>query len=104
MGISIPKHRLEIFKLARKEKGASPRLMLRPLVAIRKTKKCLRKYIRRWIRKSGVVGTHGCAEAWLWVKKEGSNGEEEQKIDDDGGHDEDQAGEVVAHKRESSSH
>jgi hypothetical protein len=50
MGISIAKHRLEILKLARKEKGASPRSMSRLLVAIRRTKRCLAKYIRTWTR------------------------------------------------------
>jgi hypothetical protein len=50
MGISIAKHRLEILKLARKEKGKSPRAMARVLVAIKRTKRCLAKYIRTWIR------------------------------------------------------
>ncbi|KAE8008800.1 hypothetical protein FH972_005275 [Carpinus fangiana] len=99
MGISIAKHRLEILKLARKEKGASPRPMSRLLVAIRRTKRCLGKYIRTWIRKGGVVGARGCAEAWLHVEMEGSDGEEEQKIDDGG---DGKAGEAVAHKQESS--
>ena len=103
MGISIAKHRLEILKLARQEKGASPRPMSRLLVAIRRTKRCLGKYIRTWIRKGGVVRAHGCAEAWLRVEMEGSDGEEEQKIDEDGGRGDGKAGEAVAHKRESSS-
>jgi hypothetical protein len=30
----------------------------------------------------GVVGSRGCAEAWLWEEMEGSDVEEEQKIDD----------------------
>ncbi|RVW30507.1 hypothetical protein CK203_098840 [Vitis vinifera] len=38
MGISIAKHRLEILKLARKEKGASPRAMSRLIIAIKRTK------------------------------------------------------------------
>ena len=49
MGISIAKHRLEILKLARKEMKAgtgSPRPITRLLVAIKRTKKCLAKYIR----------------------------------------------------------
>jgi hypothetical protein len=49
MGISIAKHRLEILKLARKEKGASLRSMSRLLVVIRRTKRCLAKYICTWI-------------------------------------------------------
>ncbi|XP_062089936.1 uncharacterized protein LOC133796443 [Humulus lupulus] len=48
MGISIAKHRLEILKLARKEMKSSngPRPMMRLLVAIKRTKRCLAKYIR----------------------------------------------------------
>nr|XP_023904862.1 uncharacterized protein LOC112016539 [Quercus suber]POE44996.1 hypothetical protein CFP56_79708 [Quercus suber] len=51
MGISIAKHRLEILKLARKEKGAGPRPISRLLVAIKRTKRCLTKYIRTWIHR-----------------------------------------------------
>jgi hypothetical protein len=51
MGISIAKHRLEILKLARKEKGTSPRPISRFLVAIKRTKRCLAKYIRTWIHR-----------------------------------------------------
>ncbi|KAB5574349.1 hypothetical protein DKX38_001543 [Salix brachista] len=50
MGISIAKHRLEILKLARKERGESPPAMARVLVAIKRTKRCLAKYIRTWTR------------------------------------------------------
>ncbi|KAF5739059.1 hypothetical protein HS088_TW12G00257 [Tripterygium wilfordii] len=57
MGISIAKHRLEILKLARKERGPSPRSISRILVAIKKTKKCLQRYITTLIRreKSAIV-------------------------------------------------
>lgn len=46
MGISIAKHRLEILKLARKEKKGrkSPFAITRLIVAIKKTKMCLAKY------------------------------------------------------------
>ncbi|KAE7997283.1 hypothetical protein FH972_001930 [Carpinus fangiana] len=69
MGISIAKHRLEILKLARKEKGASPRPMSRLLVAIRRTKRCLGKYIRTWIRREEssalmVVPRPGYGSRW----------------------------------------
>ncbi|WJX42729.1 hypothetical protein P8452_29928 [Trifolium repens] len=49
MGISIAKHRLEILKLARKEKGKRqpPRPISKIMVAIKKTKKCLSNYIMR---------------------------------------------------------
>lgn len=50
MGISIAKHRLEILKIARKEKGKFPRPMSRLLLAIKRTKKCLAKYIKTWTR------------------------------------------------------
>ncbi|KAJ0075135.1 hypothetical protein Patl1_34630 [Pistacia atlantica] len=47
MGISIAKHRLEILKLARKEKGATtPRPVSRLLFAIKRTKRSLAKYLR----------------------------------------------------------
>ncbi|KAF8393109.1 hypothetical protein HHK36_021350 [Tetracentron sinense] len=48
MGISIAKHRLEILKLAKKEKGGSSS-MPRLLIAIKKTKRCLASYIRTWV-------------------------------------------------------
>lgn len=56
MGISIAKHRLEILKLARKERGPArprprPRPMSRILVAIKRTKRCLVKYIRTWVHR-----------------------------------------------------
>ncbi|XP_021813355.1 uncharacterized protein LOC110756255 [Prunus avium] len=51
MGISIAKHRLEILKLARKEKGTSPRPIRKLLVAIKRTKRCLAEYVRTWIRR-----------------------------------------------------
>lgn len=47
MGISIAKHRLEILKQARREKGGhTPRPMKRLLVAIKRTRRCLANYIR----------------------------------------------------------
>ncbi|PON51661.1 Sterile alpha motif/pointed domain containing protein [Parasponia andersonii] len=52
MGISIAKHRLEILKLARKDMKSGGgvlgpvRPMTRLLVAVKRTKKCLAKYIR----------------------------------------------------------
>jgi len=46
MGISIAKHRLEILKHARKEKGKSPRAVAKLVVAIKRTKKNLADYVR----------------------------------------------------------
>ncbi|KAL9463044.1 hypothetical protein AB3S75_000955 [Citrus x aurantiifolia] len=52
MGISIAKHRLEILKLARKEKGAAgPKPVSRLIVAIKRTKRSLAKYLRTWVRR-----------------------------------------------------
>ncbi|MBA0606383.1 hypothetical protein Godav_018854 [Gossypium davidsonii] len=51
MGISIAKHRLEILKLARKERGVTPRPVSRLLLAIKRTKRSLGKYIRTWVRR-----------------------------------------------------
>ncbi|KAF8103061.1 hypothetical protein N665_0188s0021 [Sinapis alba] len=54
MGISIAKHRLEILKLARRDKKPSPltaRSISRVLIAIRKTGKCFSEYVRAWIRR-----------------------------------------------------
>ena len=51
MGISIAKHRLEILKLARKEKGKSPHPVARLMVAIKKTKKSFANYIRTLIQR-----------------------------------------------------
>ncbi|KAL9323205.1 hypothetical protein ACSQ67_011258 [Phaseolus vulgaris] len=46
MGISIAKHRLEILKVARKEKGKSPRAVAKLVVAIKRTKRNLANYVR----------------------------------------------------------
>ncbi|KAF9613802.1 hypothetical protein IFM89_011971 [Coptis chinensis] len=51
MGISIAKHRLEILKLARKERGNSSPSILRVLAVIKKSKKCLSRYVNRWVRR-----------------------------------------------------
>ncbi|XVE89028.1 hypothetical protein DITRI_Ditri19aG0117100 [Diplodiscus trichospermus] len=51
MGISIAKHRLEILKLARKEKGMTPGPVSRLLLAIKRTKRSLTKYMRTLIHR-----------------------------------------------------
>lgn len=48
IGISIGKHRLEILKLAKKEKGAIPNSMSRFLQVIKRTKRRFSKYIKNW--------------------------------------------------------
>ncbi|CAN4088553.1 unnamed protein product [Withania somnifera] len=48
IGISIGKHRLEILKLAKKEKGAIPNSMMRFLQVIKSTKRRFSNYIRNW--------------------------------------------------------
>ncbi|XWS11748.1 hypothetical protein CRYUN_Cryun37aG0026800 [Craigia yunnanensis] len=71
MGISIAKHRLEILKLARKEKGVTPRPVSRLLLAIKRTKRSLAKYIRTLVlrEESALVvvnprSTLGYANKW----------------------------------------
>ncbi|EOA39338.1 hypothetical protein CARUB_v10012382mg [Capsella rubella] len=55
MGISIAKHRLEILKLARRERKNAPpltsRSISRILVAIKNTGKCFSDHVRAWIRR-----------------------------------------------------
>lgn len=59
MGISIAKHRLEILKLARKQKGSnnSSHPISKLIFAIKKTKRTLASYIRTWVHHddSGLV-------------------------------------------------
>ncbi|XWS19122.1 hypothetical protein CRYUN_Cryun32bG0104500 [Craigia yunnanensis] len=51
MGISIAKHRLEILKLARKEKRVTPRPVSKLLLAIKRTKRSIAKYIRTLVHR-----------------------------------------------------
>ncbi|KAK1364006.1 putative sterile alpha motif/pointed domain-containing protein [Heracleum sosnowskyi] len=52
LGISIAKHRLEILKLVKKERGPSrPRSMLKILSVIKQTKKSLVKYIQTLVHR-----------------------------------------------------
>ncbi|XP_010497372.1 PREDICTED: uncharacterized protein LOC104774467 [Camelina sativa] len=55
MGISIAKHRLEILKLARRDRKNAPPLTSRSIsrfvVAIKKTGKCFSDHVRAWIRR-----------------------------------------------------
>ncbi|KAK4375468.1 hypothetical protein RND71_006145 [Anisodus tanguticus] len=51
MGICIAKHRLEILKLAKKERGNVPNSMSKVLLVIKRTKKRFSKYFRTWIRR-----------------------------------------------------
>ncbi|KAJ0006722.1 hypothetical protein Pint_30213 [Pistacia integerrima] len=66
MGISIAKHRLEILKLARKEKGATtPRPVSRLLFAIKRTKRSLAKYLRTWVHgEASSSSPAGYATRW----------------------------------------
>ncbi|CAH8353815.1 unnamed protein product [Eruca vesicaria subsp. sativa] len=54
IGVSIAKHRLEILKLARRERKRSPLLTSRSIskvvVAIKKTSRCVSDHVRAWIR------------------------------------------------------
>ncbi|OIT34377.1 PREDICTED: uncharacterized protein LOC109244756 [Nicotiana attenuata] len=49
MGISIAKHRLEILKLVKKERGAVPNSMSKFLLVMKRTKKRFSKYFRTWV-------------------------------------------------------
>ncbi|ERN14286.1 hypothetical protein AMTRI_Chr13g90450 [Amborella trichopoda] len=49
MGISIAKHRLEILKLVKRERGGRPLPISRLFAAIKKTKRCITKYIHAWL-------------------------------------------------------
>ncbi|KAJ4884785.1 Sterile alpha motif (SAM) domain-containing protein [Raphanus sativus] len=72
MGISIAKHRLEILKLARRDKKPSPltaRSISRVLIAIRKTGKCFSEYVRAWIRRE-----ESSSRALVVVPRSGGNG------------------------------
>ncbi|PIN08031.1 hypothetical protein CDL12_12924 [Handroanthus impetiginosus] len=52
MGISIAKHRLEILKLAKKQKVIfTPHPVSRILIAIKRTKRRFSKYLREWTRR-----------------------------------------------------
>ncbi|KAG8379770.1 hypothetical protein BUALT_Bualt07G0124000 [Buddleja alternifolia] len=52
MGVSIAKHRLEILKLARKEKLINNKHPIsRILIAIKRTKTSFSKYLRNWIHR-----------------------------------------------------
>ncbi|CAN4098419.1 unnamed protein product [Withania somnifera] len=55
MGISISKHRLEILKLAKKERGNVPNSMSKLLFVMKRTKKRFSKYFRTWIRREESV-------------------------------------------------
>lgn len=63
MGISIAKHRLEILKLARKEKVSIPHSISRILVALKRTKRCFSKYLTTWAH---------CEESALAIVPKGS--------------------------------
>ncbi|ESQ35235.1 hypothetical protein EUTSA_v10009960mg [Eutrema salsugineum] len=79
MGISIAKHRLEILKLARRDRKKSPpltsRSISRVVVAIRKTGKCFSDHLRAWIRRE--ESSSSSSRALVLVpkkKKSGGNG------------------------------
>ncbi|CAA7026069.1 unnamed protein product [Microthlaspi erraticum] len=75
MGISIAKHRLEILKLARRDRNQSPplssRSIYRAVVAIRKTGKCFSDHVRAWIRREEPSSS---SRALVLVPKRNSSG------------------------------
>ncbi|GFQ01007.1 hypothetical protein PHJA_002244600 [Phtheirospermum japonicum] len=72
MGISIAKHRLEILKLARKDKNHHshrPIFPSRILVAIKQTKRRFSNYLRAWTRRDdsaalALVPRRSCSGRW----------------------------------------
>ncbi|KAG9150915.1 hypothetical protein Leryth_003043 [Lithospermum erythrorhizon] len=51
IGINIAKHRLEILKLAKRERKRTPhRMSSKLLLALKQTKKCLSKCVKTWCR------------------------------------------------------
>ncbi|CAI9786942.1 unnamed protein product [Fraxinus pennsylvanica] len=68
MGISIAKHRLEILKLARKEKDSVPHPMSRLFIAIKRTKRWFSKYFHARTRREdsslALVPRHGHRSGW----------------------------------------
>lgn len=68
IGISIGKHRLEILKLAKKEKGAIPNSMSRFLQVIKRTKRRFSQYIRNWGHNEelalSLVPKRNCSSRW----------------------------------------
>ncbi|XP_009611334.1 uncharacterized protein [Nicotiana tomentosiformis] len=68
IGISIGKHRLEILKLAKKERGAIPNSMSRFLQLINRTKRRFSKYIRNLGHKEelalALVPKRNCSSRW----------------------------------------
>lgn len=77
MGISIAKHRLEILKLARRDRNQSPpltsRSISRVVVAIRKTGKCFSDHVRAWIRRE-ESSPSSSSRALVLVPKRTSSG------------------------------
>jgi len=75
MGISIAKHRLEILKLARRDRKNSPpltsRSISRVVTAIKKTRKCLSDHVRAWIRREEESSS---SRALVLVPKKTSSG------------------------------
>ncbi|CAD5173505.1 uncharacterized protein LOC135608965 [Musa acuminata AAA Group] len=68
MGVSIAKHRLEILKLAKNSRRASPLPVAKLATVIRKSKTRLAKYIRTLARSDGpailVVPKTACGDCW----------------------------------------
>lgn len=68
MGISIAKHRLEIMKLSKKESGRGQHPMSRLLGAMKKTRRCITKYINAWLghKESALMVLPGKAHGMRW--------------------------------------
>ncbi|KAJ4954076.1 hypothetical protein NE237_030908 [Protea cynaroides] len=68
MGISIAKHRLEILKLARREKGGKLHPLSKLISAVKKTKRSLANYIHTWVHRNDsalvVVSKPNYSKRW----------------------------------------
>ncbi|XP_043718718.1 uncharacterized protein LOC122666725 isoform X2 [Telopea speciosissima] len=68
MGISIAKHRLEILKLVRREKGGRLDAVSKLIAAVKKTKRSLSKYIHTWVHRNDsalvVVSKPNYSKRW----------------------------------------
>lgn len=91
MGITVAKHRLEILKLAKKEKGKRPRPVARLMAAIKRTKRSLASYVWTLTHRGGeesalvVVPTRpspssGFGTRWKSAMRKKSNIKKQERL------------------------
>ncbi|XP_073001917.1 uncharacterized protein [Typha latifolia] len=76
MGISIAKHRLEILKLAKKERRVPSDSMGKLVTAMRRTKKCLSTYIHKFVhhKRSAIIVMPRASYGGDWRRGGGGGG------------------------------